>query len=127
MTLTEAIATAREEVSELRERIDKHERLAKTTNDDDGFRVRTHHQNQVKMLKEQLTQKVLLLTAAEESLKSAHYMEALRQIDTHVRATKAPVPHIIGELVKVLPEYEDHDGNVPGLKENVKGLKRKEG
>lgn len=121
MTLTEAIAIAQEEVDELSERINKHERLAKKTRDAYGNKARTYHQNHVKMLRQQLTQKVLLLTAAEESLKSAHYVEALRQIDTHVRATREPVPYIIGELVKVLPEYEDHDGNVPGLKDNVKG------
>ncbi|KON87403.1 hypothetical protein AF332_11580 [Sporosarcina globispora] len=39
------------------------------------------------------------------------YLDALREIDTHIRATKDPVPFIIDTLKKTLPEYNDQHTN----------------
>lgn len=33
------------------------------------------------------------------------YLEALREIDTHIRSTPEPLPKIIETLLKTLPEY----------------------
>lgn len=35
------------------------------------------------------------------------YLKVLREIDTHIRADKDPVPHIIETLKSSLPEYMD--------------------
>lgn len=36
-----------------------------------------------------------------------HYLDALREIDIHVRSTSDPIPYIIETLKKSLPEYKD--------------------
>jgi hypothetical protein len=33
--------------------------------------------------------------------------EALREIDTHIRSTDNPIPHIVITLKNTLPEYQD--------------------
>lgn len=42
------------------------------------------------------------------SYHDAYYfaLEALREIDTHIRATSDPVPYIIETLKRTLPEYQ---------------------
>lgn len=35
------------------------------------------------------------------------YEEALREIDTHIRATSEPIPYITETLKKTLPEYQE--------------------
>lgn len=37
--------------------------------------------------------------------------EALREIDTHIRATSDPIPHIVATLKRVLPEYAEESGD----------------
>lgn len=37
--------------------------------------------------------------------------EALREIDTHIRATSDPIPHIVATLKRVLPEYVEESGD----------------
>jgi predicted nucleic acid-binding Zn-ribbon protein len=39
------------------------------------------------------------------------YITALREIDTHIRATSEPVSYIIKTLLKTLPEYTIEDEN----------------
>lgn len=39
--------------------------------------------------------------------KTETYKEALREIDTHIRSTSKPVPHIIETLKNTLPEYRE--------------------
>lgn len=39
------------------------------------------------------------------------YLEALREIDTHIRSTSAPIPHIINTLINTLPEYKQEEKN----------------
>lgn len=36
---------------------------------------------------------------------------ALREIDTHIRATSDPIPHIVATLKRVLPEYAEESGD----------------
>lgn len=36
---------------------------------------------------------------------------ALREIDTHIRATSDPIPHIVTTLKRVLPEYAEEVGD----------------
>ena len=38
---------------------------------------------------------------------SEELIEALREIDTHIRSTSEPVPYIIETLKRVLPEYKE--------------------
>jgi hypothetical protein len=38
-------------------------------------------------------------------------IEALREIDTHIRATSEPIPHIVATLKRVLPEYAEESGD----------------
>lgn len=38
---------------------------------------------------------------------SAQYLRALREIDTHIRATSDPIPHIVATLKRELPEYDE--------------------
>lgn len=35
------------------------------------------------------------------------YLNALREIDTHIRSTSEPVKYIIETLLKTLPEYQE--------------------
>lgn len=35
------------------------------------------------------------------------YLESLREIDTHIRSTKEPIPYIIETLKNTLPEYQE--------------------
>jgi chromosome segregation ATPase len=35
-------------------------------------------------------------------------IDSLREIDTHIRSTKEPIPYIIGTLKNILPEYRDN-------------------
>ncbi|PLS19468.1 hypothetical protein CVD28_03365 [Bacillus sp. M6-12] len=35
------------------------------------------------------------------------YLQALREIDTHIRSTKDPLPYIIETLKKTLPEHKE--------------------
>ncbi|MNC70274.1 hypothetical protein D3C75_1210670 [compost metagenome] len=37
--------------------------------------------------------------------------ESLREIDTHIRATSDPIPHIVATLKRVLPEYTEESGD----------------
>lgn len=39
-------------------------------------------------------------------MENERLLDALREIDNHVRATSKPVPHIIGTLKETLPEYQ---------------------
>lgn len=38
--------------------------------------------------------------------KEEKYLKALREIDTHIRSTATPIPHIISTLMNTLPEYK---------------------
>lgn len=53
-------------------------------------------------------------------------MSALREIDTHVRATSDPIPHIVETLKRTLPEYAEETGD-PFADEEVKSDDNEEG
>ncbi|OMD16261.1 hypothetical protein [Paenibacillus odorifer] len=38
-------------------------------------------------------------------------LEALHEIDTHIRGTSEPIPHIVATLKRVLPEYGEGSGD----------------
>jgi hypothetical protein len=46
-----------------------------------------------------------------------NYEEALREIDSHIRSTSDPIPHIIETLKNTLPEYEGGNGMTKNLNE----------
>lgn len=48
------------------------------------------------------TDAIWLIKQAE---KAEEYLEALRDIETHIRATPEPIPHIMDTLKKTLPEF----------------------
>lgn len=43
----------------------------------------------------------------EKATRDEFYLEALREIDTHIRSTSDPVSYIIETLKRSLPEYQD--------------------
>lgn len=47
------------------------------------------------------------LETLENGGEAEQYVEALRDIDTHIRSTPEPVPHIINTLKETLPEFND--------------------
>lgn len=62
--------------------------------------------------------KALTLTADAAGWEIVGYEEenegltaALHEIDTHIRATSDPIPHIVATLKRVLPEYAEEDGD----------------
>lgn len=59
----------------------------------------------------EVTYMLVELTIQTEELKitkedAKSYLQALRDIDTHIRSTPTPIPYIIEELKKILPEYQ---------------------
>lgn len=52
------------------------------------------------------TSKMWQAEAVVQKRSADKLIEALREIDTHVRSTSDPVPHIIETLKSVLPEYK---------------------
>lgn len=62
--------------------------------------------------------KALTLTADVSGWEVVGYEEeneglfvALREIDTHIRGTSDPIPHIVATLKRVLPEYGEGSGD----------------
>ncbi|RXI65326.1 hypothetical protein DQN76_14660 [Clostridium tetani] len=43
----------------------------------------------------------------DKSMKNNIELEALREIDTHIRSTQNPIPYIIETLQNALPEYQN--------------------
>lgn len=42
-----------------------------------------------------------------QNIEAKKYLDALREIDTHIRCCKTPIPYIVETLKQVLPEYID--------------------
>jgi len=57
------------------------------------------------------------IRADEWAARALIFYEALREIDTHIRATSHPIPHIVATLKRVLPEYSEEVGGF----EDVRG------
>lgn len=57
------------------------------------------------------------LFAAEVNGECVGLYDILREIDTHIRATSNPIPHIVATLKRVLPEYDEEVGGF----EDVRG------
>jgi hypothetical protein len=57
---------------------------------------------------EELKQEIVVLKVylEEDGGMLKFYLKALREIDTHIRATREPVPYIIDTLKETLPEYD---------------------
>lgn len=51
------------------------------------------------------------LFAAEVNGECVGLYDILREIDTHIRATSDPIPHIVATLKRVLPEYAEESGD----------------
>ncbi|MEK5414336.1 hypothetical protein [Paenibacillus sp. FSL L8-0708] len=51
------------------------------------------------------------MRADEWAARALIFYEALREIDTHIRATSVPIPHIVATLKRVLPEYAEESGD----------------
>lgn len=44
--------------------------------------------------------------------KEEKYLQALREIDNHIRSTNKPLPHIVKTLLNTLPEYEVNNDDI---------------
>ncbi|WP_342480463.1 hypothetical protein NST07_25960 [Paenibacillus sp. FSL L8-0340] len=51
------------------------------------------------------------IEAVTYASKNEELFAALREIDTHIRATSDPVPQIVSTLKQVLPEYAEESGD----------------
>lgn len=53
------------------------------------------------------TKLLQFLDTLENGGEAERYLESLRDIETHIRSTPEPVPHIINTLKETLPEFND--------------------
>lgn len=61
----------------------------------------------LKKLVEYANQTELLKKKINGSVNDNSYLESLREIDTHIRSTKEPIPYIVKSLKNILPEYQE--------------------